>query len=62
MTGHCETAAAGETCRFTVAGSPLTATDQRTDDGWHRTYSDGRTVSIHLTGDHDAPVPFAVGR
>jgi hypothetical protein len=62
MTGHCETAAAGETCRFTVDGAPLSATDQRTDDGWHRTYSDGRTVSIHLTGDHDAPVPFAVGR
>lgn len=62
MTGRCEPAPGGETCRFTLGGQALTATDERTRDGWHRRYSDGRTVSIHLTGDHDAPVPFAVGR
>ena len=62
MTGHCEAAAAGETCRFTVDGQALSATDERTADGWHRRYSDGRTVAIHLTGERDAPVPFAVGR
>lgn len=62
MTGRCQTAGAGEACRFTVDGVALTATDERTDDGWHRRYSDGRTVNIRLTGEHDAPVPFAVGR
>jgi hypothetical protein len=62
MTGRCEASAAQEMCRFTVGGQPLTATDERTADGWHRRYSDGRTVTIHLTGEQDAPVPFAVGR
>jgi hypothetical protein len=62
MTGHCEPSALGETCRFTVDGQPLGATDERTTGGWHRTYSDGRTVTIHLAGERDAPVPFAVGR
>jgi hypothetical protein len=62
VTGRCEPSAAGETCRFTVGGQPLTATDERTAGGWHRRYSDGRTVTIHLTGDPDAPVPFPVGR
>jgi hypothetical protein len=61
-TGHCEPTAAGETCRFTVGGRALTATDERTAGGWHRRYSDGRTVTIHLTGERDAPVPFPVGR
>lgn len=62
MTGRCEPAPAGETCRFTVGGRTLSATDERTADGWHRSYSDGRTVAIHLTGERDAPVPFPVGR
>lgn len=62
MTGRCEPAAAGETCRFTVDGQALTATDERTAGGWHRRYSDGRTVTIRLTGERDAPVPFAIGR
>ena len=62
VTGRCESSAAGETCRFTVGGQPLTAADERTADGWHRRYSDGRTVTIHMTGERDAPVPFAVGR
>jgi hypothetical protein len=62
MTGRCVPAAAGETCRFSVDGRALTATDERTADGWHRTYSDGRTVTIRLTGERDAPVPFAIGR
>jgi hypothetical protein len=62
MTGRCEPSPAGETCRFTVGGQPLTAADERTADGWHRRYSDGRTVTIHLTGERDAPVPFPVGR
>lgn len=61
-TGHCEPAAAGESCRFTVDGEALSATDERTDDGWHRVYSDGRTATIHLTGGPDTPVPFPVGR
>lgn len=62
VTGRCEASAAGETCSFTVAGRPLTATDQRTAGGWHRRYSDGRTVTIHLAGDPDTPVPLPVGR
>ena len=62
VTGRCESSAAGETCRFTVGGQPLTAADERTADGWHRRYSDGRTVTIHLAGERDAPVPFPVGR
>jgi hypothetical protein len=62
MVGRCEPAPAGETCRFTLDGQALTATDQRTAGGWHRRYSDGRTISIRLTGDRDAPVPFAIGR
>jgi hypothetical protein len=62
MTGHCEPSPAGEACRFTLDGSPLTAADVRTDYGWHRRYSDGWTVAIRLTGERDAPVPFAVGR
>jgi hypothetical protein len=62
MTGRCEPAAAGEACRFTVDGQTLSATDERTADGWHRRYSDGRTVVIRLVGERDAPVPFAVGR
>jgi hypothetical protein len=62
MTGRCEPSAAGETCRFTVGGQPLTATDERIAGGWHRRYSDGRTVTIHLTGERDSPVPFPVGR
>jgi hypothetical protein len=63
MTGHCEPAGGStETCRFTLDGQPLEATDTRTEDGWHRRYSDGRTVAIHLTGDPDTPVPFAIGR
>lgn len=63
MTGRCQPAAGGsETCRFTLDGSPLTAVDEPTDYGWHRRYSDGRTVAIRLTGRRDTPVPFAVGR
>jgi hypothetical protein len=62
MTGRCEPAGAGEACRFTVDGQTLSATDERTADGWHRRYSDGRTVAIRLLGDPDTPVPFAVGR
>lgn len=62
MTGRCEPASSGETCRFTLDGQALSAADEPTSDGWHRVYSDGRTVSIHLTGERDAPVPFAVGR
>jgi hypothetical protein len=63
MTGRCQPASGGaETCRFTLDGQALAATDERTPDGWHRRYSDGRTVAIRLTGDPDAPVPFAVGR
>ena len=62
MTGRCEPAPQGEACRFTLDGSQLTASDERTDYGWHRRYSDGRTVAIHVTGSPDTPVPFAVGR
>jgi len=62
MTGRCEPSAGGETCTFTLDGRTLTATDVRTAEGWERRYSDGRTVAIHLTGERDAPVPFAVGR
>jgi hypothetical protein len=62
MTGRCEPAAGGEACRFALDGGALTAADERTTYGWHRRYSDGRTVAILLTGDRDAPVPFAVGR
>jgi hypothetical protein len=62
MTGRCEPSPAGETCRFTVGGQALSATDERTAVGWHRRYSDGHTVTIHLTGERDAPVPFPVGR
>ncbi len=64
MTGRCEMAAQGdaETCTFAVAGEPLGASDERTSYGWHRRYSDGRTVAIHVSGDPAPPVPFAVGR
>ncbi len=62
MTGRCEPAPGGESCRFTLGGETLSAVDERTEYGWHRRYSDGRTVAIRLTGERDAPVPFAVGR
>jgi hypothetical protein len=64
MTGRCEVAPppGGETCRFTLGGESLTASDERTSYGWHRRYSDGRTVAIHVAGDREAPVPFALGR
>lgn len=62
MTGRCELGADGESCSFTLDGGALTASDERTSYGWHRRYSDGRTVAIRLTGERDAPVPFAVGR
>jgi hypothetical protein len=64
MAGRCEldTPPDAETCTFTVAGGSLSARDERTSYGWHRRYSDGRTVAIHLSGDRAAPVPFVVGR
>lgn len=63
VTGHCEPASGrGEACRFTLDGSPLTAADEPTSYGWHRRYSDGRTVAIRLTGRPGAPVPFPIGR
>jgi len=62
MTGRCAPAPGGEACQFTLDGRSLTAADERAPYGWHRRYSDGRTVAIHLTGDREAPVPFAVGR
>ena len=62
VTGRCDEGANGETCRFAVDGQPLSATDERTAYGWHRRYSDGRTVAITVTGERDTPVPFAVGR
>lgn len=63
MTGHCEPSeGGGEECTFTLDGQPLTATDARTSYGWHRRYSDGRTVAIHVTGVPDTPVPFTIGR
>ena len=64
MAGRCEMAAPadGERCTFTLDGESLTAVDERTSYGWHRRYSDGRTVAIELSGDRSAPVPFAVSR
>ena len=63
VTGRCELVPGGdETCRFTVDGRPLAARDERTVYGWHRRYSDGRTVAIRVIGAHDVPVPFPVGR
>jgi hypothetical protein len=64
MTGRCEVAPApgGESCRFQLGGESLTADDERTSYGWHRRYSDGRTVAIHVAGDRETPVPFALGR
>jgi hypothetical protein len=64
MTGRCETGApaGGESCTFTLAGESLAASDERTAYGWHRRYSDGRTVAIHVPGDPPPPVPFALGR
>ena len=62
MTGRCEVLPppGGETCRFTLDGESLTASDERTPYGWHRRYSDGRTVAIHVTGGRETPVPFAL--
>ncbi|HZU18098.1 MAG TPA: hypothetical protein VFD01_16035 [Candidatus Dormibacteraeota bacterium] len=63
VTGRCQLVPGGdETCRFVVDGRPLAARDRRTGYGWHRRYSDGRTVAIHVVGGHDVPVPFPVGR
>jgi hypothetical protein len=62
MTGSCAPATDGETCRFVLDGTALTAADERTSSGWHRRYADGRTVAIHVTGGPDVPVPFPVGR
>ena len=62
MTGRCAPSGDGEACTFMVEDQVLTATDERTSYGWHRRYSDGRTVAIHVTGQPDTPVPFAIGR
>jgi hypothetical protein len=61
MTGRCEVVGAHQTCRFALGELSLTAEDERTPYGWHRRYSDGRTVAIRLTGARDLPVPFALG-
>jgi hypothetical protein len=49
-------------CRFTLDDQALSAVDERTSYGWHRRYSDGRTVAIDVAGERGAPVPFPVGR
>lgn len=64
MTGRCVEipGADHEDCAFTIGGGSVDARDTRTASGWHRRYSDGRTLDIRIVGDRDTPVPFAVGR
>ena len=64
VTGQCllTDGASSETCRFTVAGRTLAATDVWTGAGWRRRYDDGRTADIQVSGGRPVPVPFPVGR
>jgi hypothetical protein len=64
MTGACALpdGARRETCRFTLAGREVDAVDTWTGGGWHRRYSDGRTVDLVVSGSRPVPVPIAVGR
>jgi hypothetical protein len=64
VTGQCvmPDGASGETCRFTIAGRPLAATDTWRNGGWRRQYDDGRVAEIQVAGGRPVPVPFPVGR
>lgn len=64
MTGQCHVTASGnlETCRFRLGGSSIDAVDVRRENGWNRTYGDGRRVDIDVVAGSEVPVPFALGR
>ena len=51
-----------ESCLFTVGDTTVTATDTRSEGGWHRRYGDGQEVNLEVAGRAVVPVPFALGR